>query len=50
VSEVFVLNLVLAALAIASVIWDTVEIDIMLLIAGVGAVAILLRRFASRRA
>jgi UDP-N-acetylmuramyl pentapeptide phosphotransferase/UDP-N-acetylglucosamine-1-phosphate transferase len=50
VSSVFVLNLVLAALAIASVIWDAVEIDILLLIAGVGAVAILLRRFASRRA
>jgi UDP-N-acetylmuramyl pentapeptide phosphotransferase/UDP-N-acetylglucosamine-1-phosphate transferase len=50
VSEVFVLNLVLAALAIASVIWDTAEIDIVLLIAGVGAVAILLPRFASRRA
>jgi UDP-N-acetylmuramyl pentapeptide phosphotransferase/UDP-N-acetylglucosamine-1-phosphate transferase len=50
VSEVFVLNLALAALAIASVMWDAAEIDILLLIAGVGTVAILLRRFASRRA
>jgi hypothetical protein len=50
VSEVFVLNLVLAALAIASIAFDTIATDIVLLIAGAAAVAILLRRFASRRA
>jgi UDP-N-acetylmuramyl pentapeptide phosphotransferase/UDP-N-acetylglucosamine-1-phosphate transferase len=49
VSEVFFLNLVLAGLAAASVAWNAIEIDIMLLIAGLGAVAIVLRRFAQPR-
>jgi UDP-N-acetylmuramyl pentapeptide phosphotransferase/UDP-N-acetylglucosamine-1-phosphate transferase len=49
ISEVFVLNLVLAALAIASVELNTVATDILLLIAGAAAVAIVLRRFSRSR-
>ena len=49
VSEVFVLNLLLAVLAVASVMLDATASDILLLIAGAGAVAIVLRRFAHPR-
>jgi UDP-N-acetylmuramyl pentapeptide phosphotransferase/UDP-N-acetylglucosamine-1-phosphate transferase len=54
VGEVFVLNLVLAGLAIASIMRDAATTNIVLLLAGAAAVAIVLRRFAqpntSRRA
>jgi UDP-N-acetylmuramyl pentapeptide phosphotransferase/UDP-N-acetylglucosamine-1-phosphate transferase len=49
VSEVFVVNLALAALAIASVCVDTVSFGALCLIAGVAAVALVLSRFARRR-
>jgi UDP-N-acetylmuramyl pentapeptide phosphotransferase/UDP-N-acetylglucosamine-1-phosphate transferase len=50
VGEVFVLNIVLAALAGASVKLDSRALDILLLIAGAGAVTFVLRRFAAPRA
>jgi UDP-N-acetylmuramyl pentapeptide phosphotransferase/UDP-N-acetylglucosamine-1-phosphate transferase len=50
VSELFVLNLMLAALAVASIMWDAMQTDVLLLIAGAGAVAVVLRRFARPRA
>ena len=50
VSEVFVLNLVLAALAAASVRLDTVFFNTLCLAAGVAAVALVLSRFARRAA
>ncbi len=49
ISEVFGLNLVLAALAIASIALNAVAADILLLIAGAVAVAIVLRRFSRSR-
>jgi UDP-N-acetylmuramyl pentapeptide phosphotransferase/UDP-N-acetylglucosamine-1-phosphate transferase len=49
VSEVFVLNLGLAALAIASVFTNSVVGRMMLLLAGTCAVAIVLRRFSRGR-
>jgi hypothetical protein len=49
VSEVFALNLLLAGLAVASVMLDTTAIDILLMIAGAVAVAFVLRRFAHPR-
>jgi UDP-N-acetylmuramyl pentapeptide phosphotransferase/UDP-N-acetylglucosamine-1-phosphate transferase len=49
VSEVFVLNLVLAALAVISILLNKTGIDILLLIAGATAVAIVLRRFSRRK-
>jgi UDP-N-acetylmuramyl pentapeptide phosphotransferase/UDP-N-acetylglucosamine-1-phosphate transferase len=48
VSEVFVLNLVLAAVAIASVRVDTVLFSALCVVAGATAVALVLRRFARR--
>jgi UDP-N-acetylmuramyl pentapeptide phosphotransferase/UDP-N-acetylglucosamine-1-phosphate transferase len=50
VSEVFVVNLALAALAVASVCVDTASFGALCLIAGVAAVALVLSRFARRRA
>jgi hypothetical protein len=49
VSEVVVLNLVLAALAIGSIMVDATAVDILLLIAGAAAVAIVLRHFSRPR-
>jgi len=49
VGEVFVLNVVLALLAIASVVLNTLIADIVLLLAGALAVALLLRRFSRPR-
>jgi UDP-N-acetylmuramyl pentapeptide phosphotransferase/UDP-N-acetylglucosamine-1-phosphate transferase len=49
VSEVFVLNLVLAALAVASVRVDTASFEALCLIAGIAVVAAVLHRF-SRKA
>jgi UDP-N-acetylmuramyl pentapeptide phosphotransferase/UDP-N-acetylglucosamine-1-phosphate transferase len=49
VINVFILNLVLAALAIASIMLNATTIDIALLIAGAVAVAIVLRRFSGAR-
>ena len=49
VSEVFVLNLVLAALAIASIAEDSIVISILSLLLGATAVALVLRRFSRRR-
>jgi len=49
ITEVFVLNLVLAALATVSIMRDTIAIDIAVLIAGAVAVAVVLRRFARPR-
>jgi UDP-N-acetylmuramyl pentapeptide phosphotransferase/UDP-N-acetylglucosamine-1-phosphate transferase len=49
VSEVFVLNLVLAALAVASITLNAIAIDILLLIAGLAAVVFVLGRFARPR-
>jgi len=49
VSEVFVLNLVLAALAGASVLSRSAAADIMLLIIGAVVVAVVLRRFSQPR-
>ena len=46
VSEVLILNLLLASFAVASVVLDTIKIDILLVVAGACAVAIVLRRFA----
>jgi hypothetical protein len=40
---------VLAALAVASIVLDAVTIDILLLIAGAAAVAIVLRHFSRPR-
>jgi UDP-N-acetylmuramyl pentapeptide phosphotransferase/UDP-N-acetylglucosamine-1-phosphate transferase len=49
VAEVFVLNLVLAALAVASIVLDAARVDALLLMAGAVAVAIVLRHFARPR-
>ena len=49
VAEVFVLNVVLAALALASVWLDSMIADIVLLAVGAAAVAVLLRRFSQRK-
>jgi len=49
VGEVFVLNVVLALLAITSVVLNTLIADIVLLLAGALAVALLLRRFSRPR-
>ncbi|WP_407155627.1 MraY family glycosyltransferase [Bradyrhizobium sp. STM 3557] len=49
VGEVFVLNLLLAALAVASIVLDAPAIDVLLLVAGLAAVAVVLRRFARPR-
>jgi UDP-N-acetylmuramyl pentapeptide phosphotransferase/UDP-N-acetylglucosamine-1-phosphate transferase len=49
VSEVFALNIALAALAIASTIADSAMVRIVLLLTGAIAVALLLYRFACRR-
>jgi UDP-N-acetylmuramyl pentapeptide phosphotransferase/UDP-N-acetylglucosamine-1-phosphate transferase len=49
VGEVFVLNLVLAALAIASALAGSVSIDALTAIAGAAAVTLLLFRFSRRR-
>jgi UDP-N-acetylmuramyl pentapeptide phosphotransferase/UDP-N-acetylglucosamine-1-phosphate transferase len=50
VCEVFVLNVVLAVLAGLSVQLGSIAIDAVLLIAGAGAVTLVLRRFAAPRA
>jgi UDP-N-acetylmuramyl pentapeptide phosphotransferase/UDP-N-acetylglucosamine-1-phosphate transferase len=49
VSEVFALNVALALLAIASVVLNSLAADIVLLLLGALAVAVLLRRFSRRR-
>jgi UDP-N-acetylmuramyl pentapeptide phosphotransferase/UDP-N-acetylglucosamine-1-phosphate transferase len=49
VGEVLVLNLLLAALATASIALNAVAIDVLLLIAGAAAVAIMLQRSSRRR-
>ena len=49
VSEVFALNVALALLAIASVVLNSLAADVVLLLAGALAVAVLLRRFSRRR-
>ncbi|WP_407169471.1 MraY family glycosyltransferase [Bradyrhizobium sp. ORS 111] len=49
VGEVFVLNVVLALLAIGSVALNTLTADLVLLLAGALAVALLLRRFSRPR-
>ncbi len=49
VGEVFVLNLVLAALAIASALAGSVTVDALTAVAGAAAVAMLLLRFSRRR-
>ena len=49
VSEVFALNVALALLAIASVVLNSPAADIVLLLVGALAVAVLLRRFSRRR-
>jgi len=49
VGEVFVLNLLLAALAVASIALDAIAIDFLLLIAGAATVTLVLRRFARPR-
>jgi UDP-N-acetylmuramyl pentapeptide phosphotransferase/UDP-N-acetylglucosamine-1-phosphate transferase len=49
IAEVFVLNLVLAALAVASIMRSAMAIDVALLIAGLASVAFVLRRFARPR-
>lgn len=49
ISEVFILNLVLAGLAIVSIELDTMTTDIVLIVAGAVAVAVVLRRFARPR-
>jgi UDP-N-acetylmuramyl pentapeptide phosphotransferase/UDP-N-acetylglucosamine-1-phosphate transferase len=49
VSEVVALNLVLAALAIGSIMVDATAVDILLLITGAAAVAIVLRHFSRPR-
>jgi UDP-N-acetylmuramyl pentapeptide phosphotransferase/UDP-N-acetylglucosamine-1-phosphate transferase len=49
ITEVVVLNLVLAALAVASIMRNAIAIDIALLIVGLAAVAVVLRRFARPR-
>jgi UDP-N-acetylmuramyl pentapeptide phosphotransferase/UDP-N-acetylglucosamine-1-phosphate transferase len=50
VGEVFALNIGLAALAIASIKADSVAVDILALLGGLIAVALLLHRFSRRRA
>ena len=49
VTEVFALNVVLAALALASVWLNTTVTDVVLLAAGAGAVALQLYRFSQRK-
>ena len=49
VGEVFLLNIVLAALATVSIQLASITADILLLIAGLAAVALVLRRFAQPR-
>jgi UDP-N-acetylmuramyl pentapeptide phosphotransferase/UDP-N-acetylglucosamine-1-phosphate transferase len=49
VGEVVVLNLVLAALAIASALAGSVKVDALTAVAGAAAVALLLLRFSRRR-
>lgn len=49
ISEVFILNLVLAGLAIISIEIDTMTTDIVLFLAGAVAVAVVLRRFGQPR-
>jgi hypothetical protein len=49
VSEVFILNLLLAALSIASATAGTAVIDLGLAFAGAGAVGLLLYRFGRKR-
>ena len=49
VSEVFALNIALAALAIGSIMTPSAAIKAACLVAGVAAAALLLRRFAQRR-
>jgi UDP-N-acetylmuramyl pentapeptide phosphotransferase/UDP-N-acetylglucosamine-1-phosphate transferase len=49
VSEVFALNVLLAALAIGSVMSSSTPISILLFIAGAIATALLMRRFSRRR-
>jgi UDP-N-acetylmuramyl pentapeptide phosphotransferase/UDP-N-acetylglucosamine-1-phosphate transferase len=49
VSEVFVLNIILAGLAGLSMALSVMALDILLLIAGAGAVTLVLRRFAAPR-
>lgn len=50
VGEVFILNLVLAGLAAASVVRPSLTTDVIALVLGAGAVALVLRRFAQPRA
>ncbi|KJC50681.1 glycosyl transferase [Bradyrhizobium sp. LTSP885] len=49
VSEVFALNVALALLAIASVVLNSLAADVVLLLAGALAVAVLLHRFSRRQ-
>jgi UDP-N-acetylmuramyl pentapeptide phosphotransferase/UDP-N-acetylglucosamine-1-phosphate transferase len=49
VGEVFLLNLVLAGLALASALAGSATVDALAAVAGAAAVALLLRRFSRRR-
>ncbi len=49
VGEVFALNVVLAILAVASIKLDSATADVLLLLAGAAAVALVLHRFSRRQ-